>query len=486
MKKNFFDFLKQHFFILIFLSFYFIITAYKFISTPTPFYDWDESIYAQVGREMIKEKSLVPLWQNNYWLDKPPLVPLAYGIVEKFSPGSAELSTRIFTLSLAICVLALIYILYYRLTKSRIIAISTVIITSFTSIFLQRTQVLNVDVFLYLGWLGYIVFYSNFWISLLFLAIGVLSKSLLGFYPVIIFSCLYTFQLLIKQLKPKRYKQLLTYLIIQSSVLLLWYIVMLAIFKMPFIKAHFLDSMIKRVTSSIESHFGKRTFYIDLLFNQLGVFALLSVIGIIFIYKDFFRKKDFLSTTLSIFFVPWFLFLNLTKTKIDWYLYPVIAQFVFLGIYLLQIIKKYRLLILLVFLAITSIVFKNNLFNNSFLSTHYSSYDENYRLAIYAKNVCRNINVLVDKDSRQTHDTLKKMNLLIGTSEWWGNHPSIVYYSDKKVNFVYEVAQFDTMLIKPSPDECFVISKSDLPLFLQIKSIKLNKQFNDQYLFKTN
>jgi hypothetical protein len=483
MGKKILVFLKQHYLIIIFLSFYFIITANKFISSPTPFYDWDETIYAQVGREMVRAKSLVPLWQNNYWLDKPPLAPLAYGIVETIFPGPPELSTRIFTLSLAIFVLAFIYILYYRLAKNQIIPALTVIITSFTGIFLQRSQVLNVDIFLYLGWLGYLIFYSNFWISLFFLAVGVLSKSLLGFYPVIIFFCLYTFQLLIKQLKPKQYKKLVVSLIIQASILLLWFIVMFAIFKMPFIKAHFYDSMIKRVTSSIESHFGKRTFYIDLLYNQLGIFALLSPVSLFLIYKDFFRKKDFLSTALLIFFVPFFLFLNLTKTKIDWYLYPVIAQFAFLGIYFFNKINKYPLLIFLIFLIISGVTFKNNLLNNSFFSAHYSSYDENYRLAIYAKTICRNINILVDKDSRQTHDTLKKMNLLIGTSEWWGNHPSIVFYSDKKVNFIYEVPQFNSLSAKPDPGGCFVINKSDLLLFPQFKIIK-SIHFNDQYLFK--
>ncbi len=476
--------MKKHWLIIVFLISYFFLIVFKLTSHPTPFFDWDETIYAQVGREMIREKSLVPLWQGNFWLDKPPLVPLSYGIVAAIFPKAPELSTRIFTLSLAILVLGLTYILYYRLTKNQILATLTVIITSFTSVFLQRTQVLNVDVFLYLGWLGYIVFYSNFWISLLFLAIGVLSKSLLGFYPIVIFAGLYTYQLFIKQIKPKQFKELITPLIIQSSVLLMWYVIMLAYFKIPFVKAHFFDSMIKRVTASIESHFGKRTFYIDLLFNQLGALVILSLASIAYILKDLFKKKNLLTITLSLFFVPWFIFLNLTKTKIDWYIYPVIAQFAFLGIYLLDLIKKYKLLIVVVFLIIVGVIFKNNILNNSLLNTYYSSYDNSYMLAVHSKNVCSSINVLVDSGSRQTHDTLKGMGLLIGTSEWWGNHPSIVYYSDKKVNFVYEVGQFKDLLVKPKTNECFVVNENDLSLLSNTRSIKLSKQFKDLYLYK--
>lgn len=476
--------MKKHWLVIVFLISYFFLIVFKLTSHPTPFFDWDETIYAQVGREMIREKSLVPLWQGNFWLDKPPLVPLSYGIVAAIFPRAPELSTRIFTLSLAILVLGLTYILYYRLTKNQILATLTVIITSFTSVFLQRTQVLNVDVFLYLGWLGYIVFYSNFWVSLLFLAIGVLSKSLLGFYPVIIFAGLYTFQLLIKQIKLKKYKELIAPLIIQSSILLMWYVIMLACFKIPFVKAHFFDSMIKRVTASIESHFGKRTFYIDLLFNQLGALTILSLASIAYILKDLLKKKNLLTITLSLFFVPWFLFLNLTKTKIDWYIYPVIAQFAFLGIYFLDLIKKYKLLIVVIFLIIVGVLFKNNILNKSLLNTYYSSYDNSYMLAVYSKNVCSSIDVLVDSGSRQTHDTLKSMGLLIGTSEWWGNHPSIVYYSDKKVNFVYEVGQFEQLLLKPKLNECFVVNENDLLLLSNTRSIKLNKQFKDLYLYK--
>lgn len=478
--------MKKHWLIVVFLISFFLLISYKLFSHPTPFYDWDETIYAQVGREMVQAKSLVPLWQGNFWLDKPPLVPLTYGIVETVFPKFPELSTRLFTLGLAVFVLALIYALYYRLSKSQIISTLVAVMTSFTSIFLQRTQVLNVDVFLYLGWLGYVVFYDNFWISLIFLAVGVLSKSLLGYYPVIIFGCLYTFQLFIKQLKPKQYKKLITALIIQSAILLIWYLIMITAFRIPFIKAHFYDSMIKRVTSSIESHFGKRTFYIDLLFNQLGLYALLSLFGMILVIKDYIKKKDFLSMTLALFFVPWFLFLNLTKTKIDWYLYPVIAQFAFLEAYLLNLFKKYWVIVFLIFVIILGVTVRNNVMNNSLLDSLYSSYDENYYLAVYAKNNCQDLNMFVDSGSRQTHDTLKKMNLLIGTSEWWGTHPSMVYYSDKKVNFIYEQNQFDPLLVKPLPNECFIIYKNDLPLFAKVKSITLIKEFNDMDLFKTN
>ncbi len=468
--------LKKHFLLVLFLSFYFAVTAYKFIHTPTPFYDWDESIYAQVGREMVRQKSFVPLWQGQYWLDKPPLAPLAYGIVETIIPVAPEISTRIFTLLLSIAILALTYVFYYRLTKNKIIPLLTVIITAFTPIFLQRAQVLNVDVFLYLGWIGYLVFYGNFWLSLLFLATGVLSKSLLGFYPLIGLFFIETFQLYFRKIKLNEYKKRVTMMFIQAGILSLWYLAMLAVFKFAFIKNQFLEAMFKRVTASIESHFGARTYYISTLYDQLKIFSIFSLVGMALL----FRKKEFF---LGLFFVPWFLFLNLTKTKIAWYLYPVIAQFAFLGVYFLSYFRKYILITILAAIAIIAVIANQAFRQDKFFTTFYSSYDQYYQLAVYAGKNCRELAVLVDPATRQTYNVLNSMNLTISTTKWWGSHPAIVYYADKKVNFIYDLQSFERNL--PSFDQswCVIVDSRDSDLVTGKKNFVLRKNFREMYLF---
>lgn len=473
--------LRKHFLIILFLLFYFCITAYKFLSHKTPFYDWDESIYAQVGREMVQKKSLVPLWQGQNWLDKPPLTPLAYGIVEAILPIMPEISTRLFTLLLSVAALGLTYLFYYRLTKNKIIPLLTVIITAFTPIFLQRTQVLNVDVFLLLGWVGYLVFSDNFWLSLFFLVVGVLSKSLLGFYPVIGLFLLESIQLYLKNIKLKEYSRKVKSMFIQVIILSLWFLIMFATFKFAFIKNQFLEAMLKRVTSSIESHFGERTFYITTLFEQLKLFAALSLIGIILLAKELFQKKDFKRIILAIFFVPWFLFLNLTKTKISWYLYPVLAQFAFLGVYFLLYFKKYIAIFSLIALALVIIVLNQAFLKDKFFNTFYSSYDQYYQLAIYAGKNCSEVELLVDPDTRQTYDTLNSMGLTISTTKWWGNHPAIVFYSAKKVNFVYDTIDFQKLMNEEKNKTCFVLNDTDLK-YLNENLTLLNK-FKEVDLF---
>ena len=75
-------FIKKHYLIILSLSFYFCLIAFKIIWHPTPFYDWDESLYIQTGKEMIQNKYfLFPMWQGIIWLDKPPLIPLIYASI---------------------------------------------------------------------------------------------------------------------------------------------------------------------------------------------------------------------------------------------------------------------------------------------------------------------------------------------------------------------------------------------------------------------
>ena len=84
---------------------------------------------------------------------------------------------------------------------------------------------------------------------------------------------------------------------------------MLLIYGNQFWNAHIIESHFKRVSSSIESHFGQRTFYIDLLIEQLGWLKISALIGLGTIIYQWRKgilddKKIFLATV----FIPWFLF----------------------------------------------------------------------------------------------------------------------------------------------------------------------------------
>jgi len=470
---------KKYFWLGVFFLLFGGLLFYKLSFFPTPLFDLDESLYVQNGLEMIKNKSfLVPVWQGQVWLDKPPLSPLLLGVVAKFSPLPVEISTRIYTLLLSLTALFLIFRFYQKAAKSIKTAILTTVITAFTPIFLQRAQVVSLDVTLLIGWLGFFLFIKKPFISTLFLFLSVQSKSLLGFYPLAVYFSFVLFQYLTQQIKNKQLIKSVRQIFFQGLVLSLWYIAALIVYQKQFFQAHLIESHFRRVSASLESHFGQRTFYLDLIKEQFGPLFYLSLAGFILSLYRFYKKKLSARTFLwQNALLPWFLFLNLTKTKISWYLYPVIPQFAFYSASLLTLIKP-RLLRSCLFVFVFSWLIYQGVFKQNLLKTFYSKEDTHIIAAKTAKISCDSLAVLVPNYTRETFWTLKKMNLTIQTTSWWGEHPSMVYYFGKPLRFFYSVKNWQ----KQAKDyDCQIINPEDLKLVK--KRGRLLKSFDNMLLY---
>ncbi len=484
--KRLLSFLKNNYLFVLFLVLYISVITHKFITHPTPFYDWDESLYVQTGKEMIDNKFfLFPMWQGQVWFDKPPLVPLLYGLVIKiffFIP--AELAAHIFTLFAASTVLTFLYLLYKKVAKNQFVPVAAVLLTSVTPIFLQRAQVVNLDVFLLLGWVGYLLFYPRFFLSLLFLFVAVFSKSLIGFYaPALMFMYFVALFILKKEKWPEVKKNLIR-IVAQSLILASWFGAMLLIYGKTFWQLHIVESHFRRVTASIESHFGKKTYYIDLAIEQFGLYFLLSLVGLITTIYLYFRKKITEKQILIAFYLlPWFIFLNGTKTKIFWYFFAAIPQFGFLAAAPLMLFEKNkRLLLGLTFILIASVLYIN-VYKQNVFAKEYASYDARYRLSIFVRDHCGSLVELVDPSVRQTFATLEEMGLLISTSKWWGSRPSTIYYSEKPVAFVYDKNEMNEKITNLPKDACIVIDSQDNAEY-QIGTWSRIGAFDSSYLYK--
>ncbi|MCR4329731.1 MAG: hypothetical protein NUV65_04275 [Candidatus Roizmanbacteria bacterium] len=478
--KNIRVMFRKHALFICFIAFYLSTLSYKLIANPTPFFDWDEPLYVQGGIEMLRNNYfLFPLWQGHIWFDKPPLSSLFYGLVT-YLPFPAEVTTRMLALSISSSILTLFYVFYYRITKYASVATLAVVGTALAPIFLQRSQVVSLDVFLLIGWIGYFVFQKNLLISTPFLFLSIQSKSLLGFYPLVMQGLFVLFELFRKKITKKEFILLIRIVLIQFAILSLWYIAMFIIYGNQFWTAHIIESHFKRVSSSIESHFGQRTFYLDLLIEQLGWLKISALLGVGILAYQWYKgiiddKKMFFATV----FIPWFIFLNLTKTKIAWYLYPVIPQFMFLSFYPLILLKKFpkilRMAVVLCFVIIIYISFvKKDLMN-----TYYSTSAPHIYAALYARGSCNTLAVLVDTQTRTTYDTLHAMNLTITTSDWWGDHPSMVYYFAKPIHFFYDKSMF---LTQNKNYDCALMHGDDVKTSLKHASIV--SIFDDSTLYK--
>lgn len=486
MKKLKSNSLLNHWPFILFILVYFCLISFLVITKPAPFFDWDEAIYAQVGREMIRGKSfLVPLWQGAPWLDKPPIPSLFYGIVELF-PIIPEISTRIATLFLSCIALFLIYVLSYRITKEKIISLLTVIITAFLPIFFQRSMALNVDVFLLIGWLGYVIWFDNFLVSTFMLLLAVLSKSLLGFFPPLLFIFFFFYELFFKRIKKDVFSAHIKKITLQILLCSLWFMGMTIVYKYPFIQYQFIDSHFKRVTASIEQHFGQRTFYVDILVDQFKFLLIPAFGSLSYLAFVFFKKKaDKLTVLLSVFFVPWFIFLNLTKTKIAWYIYPVLPQFAFLSVYPLIFLKKKPVLVFSAALFMLLIFFFAITPMPTLLANSFSKMEDHHLIALDAKkNSCKELFVLVGDSTRTSYATLKSMNLVISTTTWWGSHPSIAYYADTKTTYLYTIQEALQKIAHMNKSDCIIFEKNDESKLSIVDKFEKQATNNTYFLFQ--
>lgn len=402
------------------------------------------------------------MWQGRPWLDKPPVPSLFYGIVELL-PFAQEITTRIATLILSSITLIFLYILGLKVTKSKTISLLSVIITAFLPIYFQRSQALNVDVFLLMGWLGYVIWYKNLFASVCFLLLATLSKSLLGFFPPVMFLGYHLFEYATKEIGKKQFISHLKRLGIQVGISSIWFIGMLLVYRYDFIQYHFIDSHFKRVTASIEQHFGQRTFYVTVLIDQFKLLLVPAFLSLGYLTYSFFKEKSkrYL-TLLAVFFVPWFVFLNLTKTKIEWYIYPVLPQFALLASYPLIFLKKKTNLLIVAGILIGIFYFRTITPINSLLTQSFSSLEDHQLIAVDAKkNRCSRLFVLVGQDTRTSYKTLKSMDLVISTTTWWGNHPSIAYYADVNTTYLYSTNEALFRLKTLSKYECMIWEKND-------------------------
>lgn len=124
---------------------------------------------------------------------------------------------------------------------------------------MEISTLLNTDIIIALSWLGYFYYFSSFCKRTFFLILGVWSKSLVGFYPLIL-----DFFYFFAQKKYRSFKKTAFFvkeLLIQIMLASLWYFYAYLNFGPYFIKTHFYDQIFKRVEKPIELHFG----------NNLGI-----------------------------------------------------------------------------------------------------------------------------------------------------------------------------------------------------------------------
>ncbi|MBP6993877.1 glycosyltransferase family 39 protein [Candidatus Woesebacteria bacterium] len=438
-----------------------------------PLHDWDEAIYAQVAKEWLKSPSLTLHYNGVVWFEKPP-VPfvLMGGLMALF--GTSILPLRILSAVLGILTLVSVYSIAKRITKQSMVGLVAATVLLSSNFFLDRSSLINVDMYLTLSWLLYVVS-EKLGLRLLAIVLGVGSKSLLGFIPLLVDLCYELFSRTLTLRKIRDYS-------IQMVVGSIWYVVMFAKFGSVFVQSHFLDHMISRITRPIELHFGDRFFYIIQIGNDLGVWSVIALIGgillAVYVFRSFLQHKEgqnasmrkLVSLTIALPLV-YLALLTVGKSKLTWYTIPVIpflAIWASLTIHKIQKLHKY-----LVFLPILIVAINLSVFGIRTISEDFQKYQvpDKTNLALCINTIEKGggepLVYLVSSQERTDAQVIEAAKLQIGSSFIYGSAPAFVYYVNQPVSFYYSS---DKMKTDALAQKVLVVHEADLadPQILRI------------------
>ncbi len=435
------------------------------------FYDWDEAMYAQIAREMITNRSIWTTFNHQPWFDKPPLTHILLAI-NFFIFGENEFFARLLMVILGIILLFILFKLAKKLFNNYHSVLISVLTLAATPIFIEHSTTLNSDLLVTISWLGYFLYFSEYWKKLFFLTLGVFSKSVLGFYPLLFDFIYHLINYQKIKINLKNIIKLLFFIIFPS----LWYILGYFFFGMKFIDDHFFSQMFKRLYVPIELHFGNKFFYFFALWNNLNFINLFIILGyflfLINLKKEIkkFERLMILSSPL-----PFLALLTIMKTKINWYVVIFLPLVCLIVGYLYQKIN-HQLIKKLTFLPIF-IFFLINFSQRTYLFrlTNYQI-PEKIQLAmcLNKKNIGR-LAFFVEEQERKNRQFLEAAHYQTTSSFYYGGSPSFVFYLNKPVEFFYALDKLKEIKNNFSH---LTIDKNDYQL--------VKKKFNGQIICQTN
>lgn len=439
-----------------------------------PFQDWDSGIYAEVAREILRNKSLVTAFNGHLWLNKPPLVhTLIAGVFAVF--GESEFWARMLMVVLAMLLLVLLYALTKKITiilfskeikklpawVAEGVYLIPVVGVATSPLFIDRTTILNTDIILGIAWLGYFYWHESFLARILFLCLGVWSKSFTGYYPLILDVLLFVPR---RDLTLKNAAKYLLLLLVASA----WHIFAYLKFGDFFIQAHVKDQVLKRVTDPIELHFGAKMYYADLLWKNIMLIPLFLTFSVWMLYA---RVKGNVRTILAddrlryayaviLSPLPFFALLMIMKSKIPWYLATVLPLFyISSGFIIFMMDRRIQQKLIFAFVGVFALI--TIVPSTVFLSVPERPPEKINIAHCIAANMQdkKRLYMMVDLQERQVRNLLESSQLTTETSFLYGGSPSFVFYLKKPVYFSYDPSE----TLRALPDEPLVmISRGDM------------------------
>ncbi|MGP0129381.1 MAG: ArnT family glycosyltransferase [cyanobacterium endosymbiont of Rhopalodia musculus] len=326
-----------------------------------PLRDWDEGYYGTVAKDIYKSGNwLYMTYHNEPFLLKPPLIIWLINMSYLIG-GISEFTTRFPCAFLTACGVPLLYLIGRAIFPSRLPAIfsTLVYLTLLPMVRHGRLAMLDGSIntfFIFSIFCLLQSFYQKFWIIGVGIGLGLIAMTK-GILVIALGGILGVFCIFNKSLKILKDPLFWGGFILGFSPVILWYSLQIIEYGEKFIKVHFLQQNLDRLSTAVEGNKGSVWYYVIELVKYSFPWLLFLPGGLILAIKKYQQSWAKLVLVGFILFIG---IISLMSTKLPWYIMPVYPFFsLAVGAYLAEIVQnnyQFYPKILGILLLISSIV----------------------------------------------------------------------------------------------------------------------------------
>lgn len=403
-----------------------------------PLFDWDEGIYAELGRELIETGQVFTnTWNYSPWFEKPPGISWLTAVGQAVG-GQTAFGARLFQPLVTLMVLWMLYKLGTKLKNWRVGLLAMGFLAGF-NLFLGRARAVNTDMPLLLGIvtsLYLIITNRKPWMVAAVVALSIWFKGTAGLLPLLIsFPLFFT--------KSKKYTLHTMYYLLLTIIP--WHLLVFLRSGPEFYRPYLLEQVVQRATVPIEFHLESRWFYFSYLYENLGLGMIIGlVLGVLLIAREFLKSRDLQKAT-----ILWWLLLplglfTLAKTRLFWYILPVYPAIALILAYLLDAFSTNPISRKVLTILAVGVLFQAGLTvsRSVELSRPDSPTPDRLQVVSSLSGTGDTLAVLVPPTERVAEAVLPQ-DQRISSSFRYGGMPSIVYYYRGPVRFFYNVDEFN-------------------------------------------
>lgn len=402
--------------------------------------DWDEAVYAQVAREQLKHGEWFTLrWNNEPWIDKPPLMFWVTHLVYQFA-GVGAWQARAGSAFFAWCTIMLVAVWGWR-ARSFMTGILSGLILLGTSHFVAIGKMAHLDLptgfFIAASLFCFYEAKERSWLYLLsgaYTGLAILSKWTVGFFSPLVQCAL----LIVPVYRPA----------LKSRYWWIGHLVTLCVCTPWFIQqgmahgdafwSHFmLTKTVDFMSQVVNEHSGGFFYFISMFFKKARPWGFVYIpVFCILLYRAI-KKQDLFSTFLCVWiFIIWLVF-SAAKTKLHWYIMPIYAPLSLGCGYVLTLLfptKRAQGIVATVAVLIVC--------GHMFFSSGYASTECNESMTEFVARI----------EPDLSDDTI----FLAYRGAFF---PSLRFYTDKPVYYATDTTDFDNYLNSKHPDIIVVIGE---------------------------